>query len=66
MSDNTTVRVCEACRRIVRDEDADIVKAVELVRADTFDSSGVVEGNGVLFHRSCAPFGSDSYRFLDE
>jgi hypothetical protein len=54
--------ICETCHAPVEPADADVVYAVELVRADTLAGTEYLEGMGVYFHTRCFPEGSMRYR----
>lgn len=59
--DDGTVTICSTCRNIVDPSDDALVYAVELIRAETFGASEVIEGLGAFFHPRCFP-GEPRYR----
>jgi hypothetical protein len=52
----------ETCHARVEPADADVVFAVELVRADSMRGTEYVEGMGAYFHTRCYPEGSTRYK----
>lgn len=57
-----TFHICETCRQRIEPNAPDTVRAVELLKAETFGSTEYIEGLGVFFHEHCFPTGSPHYR----
>ena len=59
---NQTIHICELCRNVLDPDEPGVVRAVQLLNADTLDSRGEIEGLGVFFHGNCWGQGRSGYR----